>query len=442
MSWTKTACWRSVSFWKLRSRPPSGRSGARVDRGRVRRDDREDRLDEPGHVDHERPVFLVRLGVHLRPAAELADRPAVVVDAPQVVARADRVAVAVLRRLPVALGTGVNVPSSGQDVEAVARQVELADDLRPEQRHDVREDREAEAREDLLGHRRAPEHVAALEHDGLQPRAREIGGADQAVVAAADHDRVVALGHGTLERPRSPRDLGADVRRATAPNALARSSRVRFGKIPHASIGSPFHSAPRRSTGSSKWREWAGYRARPRTPDAHDIEYNAIREAAALIDVSPLYKYRVSGPDACARRPGHHPRRRQDDGRPGLLHAVVRRARQGHRRRHGPPVAEDEFFWTAADPQLRWLELNARGLDVAIEDVTETMAAVALQGPFARGPRGQPTAATASSPTSATSAAGPRRSPARRSTSSRTGYTGDLGTSCGSPPTRRPSGTR
>ena len=73
---------------------------ARVDRGRVGRDDREDRLDEPGHVHHERPVFLVRLGVHLRPAPELADRPAVVVDPPQVVARADRVAVAVLRRGP------------------------------------------------------------------------------------------------------------------------------------------------------------------------------------------------------------------------------------------------------------------------------------------------------------------------------------------------------
>ena len=27
MSWTKTACWRSVRRWKLRSRPVSGRNG-------------------------------------------------------------------------------------------------------------------------------------------------------------------------------------------------------------------------------------------------------------------------------------------------------------------------------------------------------------------------------------------------------------------------------
>jgi hypothetical protein len=174
---------------------------ARVERGRVGRDDGQDRLDEPGHVNHEGPVFLVRLGVHLRPAPELANRPAVVVDPPQVVARADRVAVAVLRRRPAhALGDRRERAVERQDVEAVAGQLELADDLRPEQRHDVRQDRETETREDLLGDRRAPEHVPLLQHDRLQPRTREIGGTDQAVVAAADHDRVVALGHANLQR--------------------------------------------------------------------------------------------------------------------------------------------------------------------------------------------------------------------------------------------------
>ena len=82
----------------------------------------------------------------------------------------------------------------GQDVEAMPRQLELADDLRAEQRHDVREDRESEAREDLLGDRRAAEDVALFEDQGLHPGPGEIRGADEAVVAAADDDRVVALG--------------------------------------------------------------------------------------------------------------------------------------------------------------------------------------------------------------------------------------------------------
>jgi aminomethyltransferase len=43
---------------------------------------------------------------------------------------------------------------------------------------------------------------------------------------------------------------------------------------------------------------------------------------------------------------------------------------------------EHAFRWTAADPSLRWLTQNAVGLDVAIEDVSEQIAALALQGPM------------------------------------------------------------
>ncbi len=75
-------------------------------------------------------------------------------------------------------------------------QLEVADDLRPKQAHDVREDREPEAREDLLGHGRATEHVAPFEDERPQPGPGEVGGADEAVVPATDHDGVVGLGHG------------------------------------------------------------------------------------------------------------------------------------------------------------------------------------------------------------------------------------------------------
>ena len=200
ISWTKTACWRSGSVWK-RAEPGRRAAAAGADRaGQVGRGDGQDRLDEAGHLDHELAVFLVRLGVDRRPAPELADRPAVVVDAPQVVAGP--------ARCPAGLRCGGPSPSrSGreraverQDVEAVPGQLELADDLRPQQRHDVREDREPEAREDLLGDGRAAEDWPPLEDERPQPGPREVGGADEAVVAAADHDGVVALGHGACLR--------------------------------------------------------------------------------------------------------------------------------------------------------------------------------------------------------------------------------------------------
>src|SRR5207247_1331932 len=47
-------------------------------------------------------------------------------------------------------------------------------------------------------------------------------------------------------------------------------------------------------------------------------------------------------------------------------------------------LGEQTFRMTSADPTLRWLHLNASGLDVKIEDVSETTAALSLQGPSSR----------------------------------------------------------
>ncbi len=151
------------------------------------------------------------------------------------------------------------------------------------------------------------------------------------------------------------------------------------------SIGSPFHPRTAPLNRKQQWREWSGYWASSAYADAHDIEYNAIREAAALIDVSPLYKYRLTGRDALALvdRVITRDATKLAVGQVWYTpwcddHGKVIDDGTVHR------VAEDAFFWTAADPQFRWLTLNARGLEVAIEDVTEAVAAVALQGPFSR----------------------------------------------------------
>ena len=66
------------------------------------------------------------------------------------------------------------------------------------------------------------------------------------------------------------------------------------------SVGTAFHPRTAPLNRKMQWREWAGFYASSVYADVHDIEYNAIREAAAVIDVSPLYKYRVRGRDAIA----------------------------------------------------------------------------------------------------------------------------------------------
>jgi aminomethyltransferase len=116
-----------------------------------------------------------------------------------------------------------------------------------------------------------------------------------------------------------------------------------------------------------------------------DIEYNALRNAAALIDVSPLFKYRVSGPDA-ARLVDRVITRPAAGVDPGRVIYTPWCDSQGRVIDDGTLMHMDDgsWFWTAAEGQYRWLTLNARGLDVEIEDVTDALSALALQGPLSR----------------------------------------------------------
>jgi aminomethyltransferase len=148
-------------------------------------------------------------------------------------------------------------------------------------------------------------------------------------------------------------------------------------------IGTAFHARTLALSQSLGYRDWSGFYA-PTSYEPHpEHEYNAIRNAAALIDVTPLFKYRVTGPDATrlVDRVVTRDMRRVEVGQviytPWCDEA-------GHVVDDGTVarLAEDVYRWTAAEPNLLWLHRNAAGLDVAIEDVTESVAALALQGPL------------------------------------------------------------
>src|SRR5438445_1676211 len=134
-----------------------------------------------------------------------------------------------------------------------------------------------------------------------------------------------------------------------------------------------------------QWREWSGYFAASAYADAPDIEYNAIREAAAMIDVSPLFKYMVTGPDA-SRLVNRVTVRDVSKLKVDQVWYTCWCDERGKVVDDGTitRLAENTYRWTAADPSLRWFRLNASGLDVQIEEITETTAAVALQGPLSK----------------------------------------------------------
>jgi aminomethyltransferase len=131
------------------------------------------------------------------------------------------------------------------------------------------------------------------------------------------------------------------------------------------------------------YREWSGYYTVSAYETHHEHEYNAIRNAAALIDISPLFKYIVTGPDA-ARLVNRVITRNVDRMAMGQVFYTPWCDEQGMVIDDGTVarLGEQRFRWTAADPNLRWLAQNAAGMDVDIEDVSETTAALALQGPM------------------------------------------------------------
>jgi aminomethyltransferase len=157
------------------------------------------------------------------------------------------------------------------------------------------------------------------------------------------------------------------------------SAAVTGGFVP---VGTAFHERTLALCESLNYREWSGYYTVSVYEMHHEHEYNAIRNSAALIDISPLFKYRVTGKDATK-----------------FVNRVIARDinkvaidqviyccwcdPEGKVIDDGTitRLAENEYRWTAADPSLRWFQQNALGLNVRIEDITEQVAALALQGP-------------------------------------------------------------
>ena len=147
-------------------------------------------------------------------------------------------------------------------------------------------------------------------------------------------------------------------------------------------VGTPFHEKTLALCESLSYRDWAGYYAPSVYETHHEHEYNAIRNATALIDISPLFKYTVTGKDAaaCIDRMITRDATRLEVGQ--VIYTPWCNE-------HGQIIddgtvsrlGEQRFRWTAAEPNLRWFRQNATGLEVEIEDRSEQIAALALQGP-------------------------------------------------------------
>lgn len=147
----------------------------------------------------------------------------------------------------------------------------------------------------------------------------------------------------------------------------------------------PFHARTDALSKGKRWEEWAGYLTATMYELGHIHEYNAVRAGCGLFDVSPLHKYDVRGRGAEALM-NRVVVRDMSKCRVGQVFYTAWCDDEGKIIDDGTVarLQEDHFRMTAAIPNLYWLEDNATGLDVEIEDVSDAFAALALQGPTSR----------------------------------------------------------
>jgi len=143
----------------------------------------------------------------------------------------------------------------------------------------------------------------------------------------------------------------------------------------HPLLPTPFHRRARELAQADSFVAWAGY-------TTVDVEYFAIRNAATLYDLTPMVKYRITGPQAL-------------DYLNRLVTRDVARLRvnrvqyccwcndAGHLIDDGTlfRLGEAEYLLCTAERQIDWLLASAIGFEVEVREITEEVAALSLQGP-------------------------------------------------------------
>ena len=148
---------------------------------------------------------------------------------------------------------------------------------------------------------------------------------------------------------------------------------------------SPFFERTSKLNKSQKWRRWSGYLSATNYEMTHDHEYFSIRTKAALLDITPLKKYILEGPDAqlfldrlvtrniaiCRVGQVMYTPWCDESGKV-IDDGTIQR------------LSENKFRITSAEPNLEWIQFNAMDLDLNIIDDSYSTAALALQGPNSR----------------------------------------------------------
>jgi aminomethyltransferase len=148
---------------------------------------------------------------------------------------------------------------------------------------------------------------------------------------------------------------------------------------------SPFYPRTSALCLGHAYKEWSGYVAVCNYDRHSEREYFAFRHTAGLLDATPLYKYEVTGPDA-GRFLSRAWTRDLSTLKPGRVTYAAMCDEQGKLLDDGTVarLGPDRYRVATSEPWMHWYRRLARGLDVGVEDTTDRVACLALQGPLSR----------------------------------------------------------
>ncbi len=152
-------------------------------------------------------------------------------------------------------------------------------------------------------------------------------------------------------------------------------------EVPQGRLQSPFRDRQVALDTLNRWHEWKGYTVPDALYDA-EIEYFAIRNSAAVFDLTPMTKYRITGPDALAYIDRLVTRDMTKVAAGRVAYAVWCND-QGQVLDDGTVfhLHDGEYRLCSQERHLDWLVDSAIGFDVDVVDETADVAALALQGP-------------------------------------------------------------
>jgi aminomethyltransferase len=144
---------------------------------------------------------------------------------------------------------------------------------------------------------------------------------------------------------------------------------------------SPFYPRQAEIDRLNRWHEWKGYLSADGFFDTA-LEYFATRNSTGVFDLSPMTKYRVTGPDSLDFV-DRLVTRNMRKIRPGRVAYVVWCDDEGQVIDDGTifHLRDGDYRICSQERHMSWFSAAAIGLDVSIVDETHDVCALAVQGP-------------------------------------------------------------